>query len=321
MSANGVVFHPRFVLKLTVMERNADPPRRPFPPTVAAREDELVLDMLRPLIGSTPLVQVDRKWLKWEGGSRLTGSIKDRTAFSIFESLVSGGIDATTTLVASSSGGFAVAASVLARRLGLRFVAIIDRLTPPGYRRALAGIAHEVIVCRDLTERLATVDALKSRAATVVMDQYVDRRVLLAHDQLGTELIEQCPGVRALFAAVSTGGTILGIARRVKRYRAEVQVVAVDVEGSKAFYNDQRPRRISGVGANRTLPFLRKAREEGLIDEVIQVSTDDTLQGCADLLAAGLYAGHSSGAVLKAMITKDLDHAVGVLADRGAWYA
>ena len=279
-----------------------------------------LIDGLWPL--KTPLIPLDGFRFKLESCQPMA-TIKVRTAIEMIRAaLASGEIDeATKTLVASSSGGFACAASVLAKVLRLRFIAVIDRLTPPGYQKMLSKTASETRVCNDLRERLATVDALSRAPDTVVLDQYKDRNVLVAQQRLGAEIFEQYPSVRAIYSAVSTGGTILGVAQVLKRHRPDVQVVAVDVEGSKAFYDDPRPRVVSGAGSSVLLPFLKEALEENLIDDVVQVSTEDTMQGCADLLSRGVSLGSSSGAVYKAMMFQNLNHAVGILADGGAAYA
>lgn len=56
----------------------------------------------------------------------------------------------------------------------------------------------------------------------------------MAHyDQTGNEIWEQCDGkLDYLVAGAGTGGTITGIARRLKELSPNTKIVAVDPEGS-----------------------------------------------------------------------------------------
>ncbi len=121
---------------------------------------------------------------------------------------------------------------------------------------------------------------------------------------------------------VSTSGTVLGIARRLRREWPGLKVVAVDAVGSVLFGAKPGPRELPGIGASRVPELL--CRDD--IDDVIHVDDYDAAMGCRRLLEReGIFAGGSSGAVvvaierLLARATRPL-RIVTLLPDRGERY-
>jgi cysteine synthase A len=101
-----------------------------------------------------------------------------------------------------------------------------------------------------------------------------------------------------LVVPVSTTGTILGLARRLRASFPALHVVAVDAVGSVIFGGAAGPRHVPGLGAGRRSELL----DPGEIDEVVWVSDRDAVAGCRALaLSEGILAGGSSGAVVAAI--------------------
>lgn len=285
------------------------------------------LDRLQPAVGRTPLVLLEpaaKLHVKIEGANALAGSTKDRAAFHIFRSgIVAGAIDTTSHVAASSSGNFAMSASLLARALDLPFTAVIDSRTTPAIRRVLEQTAHAVVECADLAARLSTIEVLR-QDGFAVLDQYADPSIVSAHRQTGREILSSCPEVQEIFVAVSTGGSAAGIAAAVRADRPDgVRVRPVDIEGSAIFASpgtELPSRTIPGIGAARRFPLVDLA---GIAkDDVVIVSESEAEQGNKALLNRGVYAGGSSGAVFSAALREGGGGpVVAVLADRGASYA
>ena len=109
------------------------------------------------------------------------------------------------------------------------------------------------------------------------------------------EIWRDCDGqLDALVAGVGTGGTITGCARLLKQRKSDLQVVAVEPEGS-AVLSGQPPgaHRIQGIGAG----FVPAVLERDLIDEVMTVSDEDAMDvGRRLARQEGLLCGISSGA-------------------------
>ncbi|MGB8956971.1 MAG: pyridoxal-phosphate dependent enzyme, partial [Tumebacillaceae bacterium] len=107
------------------------------------------LQSLSHLIGNTPLLQLEdarlNLYCKMELHN-LMGSVKVRPAYYILqEAIKRGEIDEDTTVIESSSGNFAIALATLCKRMGIRFMPIIDPNINPSYERLLRSISSDVI--------------------------------------------------------------------------------------------------------------------------------------------------------------------------------
>ena len=122
--------------------------------------------------------------------------------------------------------------------------------------------------------------------------------------------------------AVSSTGTVMGLARGLRERLPGVRIVAVDAAGSVVFGGRPGPRELPGLGASR-VPELLVADE---VDEVVHVSDLESIAGCRALVRSeAIFAGASSGAVIAA-IGKLLERVdppfrlVTLLPDRGERY-
>lgn len=236
------------------------------------------------------------------------GSVKDRTARGLISDLERRGLLAPdSVLLESTSGNLGVSLARIARARGLRFVAVVDpAASRENMRRMRAlGAAVELVEDRDrgggyLLSRLRRVRELcESSTRFVWPDQYRNPANPLAHE-LGTgpEILGQMGGeVDAILVAVSTGGTLAGIARFFRRASPETRLVAVDALGSVAVGGTTAPRLLTGIGASQRSRFLSSE----LLDERILVGDREAFAVCRALArASGLRVGGSSGAVLAA---------------------
>ena len=238
------------------------------------------------------------------------GSIKDRPAFWILKSAIERGeIDPDSTVIESSSGNFACALATFCRILGLRFIPVIDPVTPPLYEQYLRSICKEVVKVdsRDssggyLLTRLNVVRELTSQISNSYWpNQYQNPDGMKAHYIMTASEIQR--GVRDLnyvFIGVSSAGTIAGVSRRLKECNPGIRIVAVDVEGSAIFGKPPKRRQLSGLGSSISPPLIMEA----LVDEIVTVRELDSVAGCNELFRHhGLFVGASSGASYSAIKT------------------
>ena len=111
------------------------------------------------------------------------------------------------------------------------------------------------------------------------------------------EILEDTAGeVDVVVAGVGTGGTITGTARALKKELPHLKAVAVEPEDSPVLSGGKPgPHKIQGIGAG----FVPTVLEQDLLDEIIQVSTEESGQIARDLAKKeGILVGISSGAVL-----------------------
>ena len=267
-------------------------------------------------VGRTPLVELRRQFpppgpaviAKLELVNP-SGSMKDRSAAYILErGLVDGTITSASRLIESSSGNFGIALATAARVHGLEFTCVVDPKTTPANLRILLRLGAEVELVTDADEhgcflgaRLRRVAELcRERPGSVWVNQYANEGNWLAHYH-GTAaeiLADLDRPIDCLVVPVSTTGTILGLARRLRGAFPALHVVAVDAAGSVIFGGPAGPRHVPGLGAGRRPEVLDPAQ----IDEVVWVSDRDAVAGCRSLaLSEGILAGGSSGAVVAAI--------------------
>jgi cysteine synthase A len=265
------------------------------------------LEALAPFIGNTPLRKLKTKradlFVKLEYNN-LSGSVKDRAAFNIVRNAVRHGlINPHTVVTESSSGNFAIALAFILRKIGVRFIPVIDPVINHDYERKLNLLCDEVVKVTlpdknggYLISRLEQVKyTLANRANVYWPNQYGNPNNSLAYyHTLGSEICQSFDRLDVVFVAVSTGGTIAGLSRKLREKFPRVKIVAVDVEGSVIFGSKPAKRYISGLGSSIVPPVMSQAH----VDEVVHVAQLDIIQGCKDLLDEhSIFGGGSSGAV------------------------
>lgn len=291
-------------------------------------------------VGRTPLVELGRQFpppgpaviAKLELMNP-SGSMKDRSAVYIVErGLADGTITARSHLVESSSGNFGIALASAARVYGLRFTCIVDPKTTPANVRILRSLGADVELVTEADDHGCHLGARLCRVAelcrelpgAVWINQYANEGNWQAHfhGTAGEILAELERPLDCLVVPVSTTGTILGLARRLRAAFPRLHVVAVDAAGSVIFGGPPGPRHVPGLGAGRRSELLTP----GDVDEVLYVSDREAVAGCRALAAKeGILAGGSSGAVVAAIdrIRPRLPHSwqvLTVLPDRGDRY-
>lgn len=228
-------------------------PAPSVPAQTCKRVRESVRESIFDCIGDTPVVAL-RRMFPQSGVEVLAklelmnpgGSMKDRSARHIVETGLAGGtIRPGSVLVESSSGNFGIALAMAARIHGLDFVCVVDPKTTSANLALLRhlGATVEVVTQPDdaggyLHTRIRRVEEIVARIPGAVwINQYAnDLNWQAYYHGTGAELTEQL--VRPpqyLFAAVSTTGSILGCARRLRERFPGLRVVAVDAVGSVIF--------------------------------------------------------------------------------------
>ena len=267
-------------------------------------------------VGRTPLVQLGRQFpppgptvvAKLELMNP-SGSMKDRSAaYILSRGLADGTITGASHLVESSSGNFGIALASAARVFGLGFTCVVDPKTTAANLRVLQSLGANVELVTEADDHECYLDARLRRVAqlcreqpdTVWINQYANERNWQAHyhGTAGEILADLEAPLDCLVVPVSTTGTILGLARRLRGSFPRLHVVAVDAAGSVVFGGPPGARHVPGLGAGRRSELLA----HGDINEVVYVSDRDAVAGCRALAASeGLLAGGSSGAVVTAI--------------------
>ncbi len=266
-------------------------------------------------IGNTPLEpiylvidgNIRKIYLKLEGANP-AGSVKDRTGYALVNDLEQRGLlREGSVVVESTSGNLGVALAMICRAKGYPFLAIVDPKTTPENlvkMRALNAMI-ELIDQPDanggyLLSRLARIQELCQLSDKYAWtNQYSNDANPNAHYKTtGPEIYRQLDGeVDAVFAAVSTGGTLAGIGRFFREFSPSTHIIGVDARGSVAFGTPAGPRKLTGIGSSRRSNFISPE----MYDTHLLVGDEEAFAFCRALYAAtGIKVGGSSGATLAA---------------------
>ena len=210
-----------------------------------------VFDSVTDLVGHTPLVRLRKlpQSLGIEANvfAKLEffnpgGSVKDRIALRMIEEAErSGRIREGDTLIEPTSGNTGIGLALIAAVKGYRTIITLPEKMSAEKVAVLRALNATII--RTPTE--AAYDSPESHIGVArrmqkempnahILDQYGNIDNPLAHE-LGTaeEIWAQTDGkVDVVVGGAGTGGTITGLAKGLRKHRADVRIIAADPEGS-----------------------------------------------------------------------------------------
>lgn len=239
---------------------------------------------------------------------QLAGSVKERSAAALLEGLVrDGALLPGGTVVESTSGNLGVALARLSAIRGYTFVAVVDERANLAACRAMEAFGARLARVptppdgNRLAARVARVRALlETIPGAVTTNQYGNP------DSPAVHAISTYPEIVAdlgappthLYVATSTSGTLVGFQDAVAERGHDVELVAVDAQGSALFGGTPGERLLPGLGAGFETELSRGAHP----DRVHRIPEAEMVVG-ARLLARreGILAGASTGAIVAAL--------------------
>jgi cysteine synthase len=277
-------------------------------------------------IGNTPLIELKHLnprpdvhiFAKLEGVNP-SGSLKDRIAKKMIEQAEAQRmLTKDSILLEPTSGNTGVALALVANMKGYPFTAVISEKGTQDKRRLLELYGANIITSPGSAGSNGAIRLAQELSAQdkryVMLFQYGNEANAAAHyETTAAEIIEDLPDVNVFVAGLGTGGTLTGIARRLKRHDPTIRVVAAEpVQGDS----------IQGL-RNLADGFVPPVLDLSVIDTRLLVSSYDAWMRTLQLKAQeGIFAGPSSGAVLEVALrvaaTMDRGKIVVILAD-GGW--
>ena len=234
-----------------------------------------------------------------------TGSMKDRMALAMVEAAEADGRlrpGGSVVEYTGGSTGVSLAFVCAAKRIPLQIVTSgafsrekRDHMTALGARLTLVAASPTGGTTRALTlEMIETARKLASAPGCYWTDQLNNTDQLSSYERMGEEMWEQTGGqVSAFVQSVGTGGSLRGIAARLRAHDKAVRVVAVEPEESAVLSGKPSgSHKIEGTGAGFIVPLW----SDDLADEIQTVSSHEAMATARRLaLLEGIFAGTSTG--------------------------
>lgn len=237
------------------------------------------------------------------------GSVKDRIGVNMIEKAeASGRIKPGDTLIEPTSGNTGIGMALTAAVKGYKM--IITMPEKMSHEKAVVIEALGAKIVRTPTEAAwddpeSHIGVAKKLNAEIsdshILNQYENSDNPNAHyENTAQEIINDLSDVDMIVAGVGTGGTISGVAKRMKEHNPNVKIIGVDPHGSILGGGDEiYPYHVEGIGYD----FFPDVLDNNLIDQYIKSGDKDSFLMARRLIKEeGLLCGGSSGSAVWASI-------------------
>jgi cystathionine beta-synthase len=243
------------------------------------------------------------------------GSVKDRIGRRMVEDAEKAGkLYPGCTIIEPTSGNTGIGLALAAAIKGYRCIIVMPEKMSQEKVDVLRALGAEIIRTpttaawnspeSHISVSLRLVREIKD---AIILDQYANPGNPLAHyDGTGEEILESCDGkVDMLVAGTGTGGTITGIARKIKEKCPDCIVVGVDPFGSILAQpealneTDVTGYEIEGIGYD----FIPKVLDRSLVDRWVKTMDKDSYTTARRMIREeGLLCGGSCGTAMWAAL-------------------
>jgi cysteine synthase A len=273
-----------------------------------------IFDSIIDTIGDTPIVRLPRLMAalkpKGEVVAKLEffnpiASVKDRIGVAMIEYLEAKGLlKPGGVIVEPTSGNTGIALAFVAAAKGYKLTLVMPESMSLERRKMLLLLGAKLELTppeRGMAGAVARAKELVAATPGAVMPQQFDNAAnpLIHRVSTAEEIWNDTQGkVDVVISGVGTGGTITGVGQVLKARKPSVQMIAVEPETSAVLSGGPPgPHKIQGIGAG----FVPSILDRGVIDEVVQVSNDDSFTMARRVAREeGIPVGISSGAALTA---------------------
>jgi cysteine synthase len=280
-------------------------------------------------IGNTPLVELKRYapspnvriFAKLEGGNP-GGSVKDRIAlFMINDALKRGLLNHEKVIIEPTSGNTGIGLAMISTILEYKFMAVMPESVSVERRKLLKAFGADIVLTDGARGTNFAIEVTRRMVAEkpdcyTFLDQFSNQANVGAHfETTGKEIIRDMPEVTHFVAGMGTGGTLMGVGKRLKMFNSNIQIVGVEPKPGSTIQ-----------GLRNMAAYTPAIFDRSKLDQTLGIEDDQAAFDLArDLYRKeGLSVGISSGAaVWGAMhVAKSIKQGniVTLFADRGDKY-
>ena len=282
---------------------------------------------LSKLIGNTPMIKIKYRYENREGYVyakleyyNYTGSIKDRLAYYIIKKSKEEKIlKDNQAIVEATSGNTGISLAALGAYFSHPVhIFMPDWVSEEGIKIMRLYSANVYLVSKKeggFKEAIKRSEEFANKINGFLPRQFENSLNIETHYlTTAKEILEQVNEIDTFVSGIGTGGTLMGVAKRLKEYNKNIKIIALEpdkmplLSGGKIIGD----HKIEGIGDE----FIPKLVDFNLIDKVITINDLDAIN-MSRILASklGLGVGISSGANFLASVLSGGKNVVTVFPD------
>lgn len=227
------------------------------------------------------------------------GSAKDRPALYMIRAAErEGSLTPGGAVVEATSGNTGIGLAMVCAARGYDLTVVMPESKSPERRQLMAAYGASIeTVPGEMTAANERADELAAETGAHRLKQFEDPANPRSHyETTAAEILEELTGrrVQAFVAPVGTGGTLTGIATRLREEFPDMDVIAVEPADNAVLSGDPPGTDgFQGMGPGFVSPNL----DQSLIDEIETVTVEAAEAECRRLAQEeGILVGQSSGA-------------------------
>ena len=262
------------------------------------------------LVGKTPVLKLNNfnvenaaevfvKLEKYNPG----GSVKDRAALGMIEAAERDGLlKEGSVIVEPTSGNTGIALAMIGKLKGYKVIIVMPDTMSKERRDLISAYGAELVLTegiRGMKGAIEKAEEMVEKYGYFMPQQFENFANSLKHyETTANEIYEDIKDLDVFVAGVGTGGTVSGIAKRLKELNPHIKVVAVEPKSSPVISGgNPGAHKIQGIGAG----FIPGIYEGKYIDEVMTVDDNDAIRTAVEFAEKeSVLIGISSGAAVYA---------------------
>lgn len=260
---------------------------------------------MKSLIGNTPLVKIKYNYNGKENSIytklefyNFTGSIKDRVIdYILKENIKNGKLQKGMTLVEATSGNTGIALSAIGAKYGFKVRIYMPDFVSEERQKIIKLYGAEIkLISREEGGFKKAIELVKEEVKNGAFspNQFSNEQNIMAHYLTTGKEITDKIDVDAFVSGIGTGGTLMGIAKRIKEQNPQAQIYGLEPENMTLIKGNKiGTHKIEGIGDD----FIPEIVDTSILTDVILINDNDAINMSKKLARElGLGVGISSGA-------------------------
>ena len=269
------------------------------------------------VIGNTPMINITYTYKGKENHIyvklemfNLTGSIKDRVAYFIIKNAKQKGmLKENMPIIEATSGNTGISLAALGAYYHHPvYIFMPDWASEERIKLMKLYGANIKLISKEEGGFIKCVEEAKRLSKKLngfLANQFENEDNILAHyETTGKEILEQIQkeqekkSIGGFISGVGTGGTLIGIGKRLKENNPNIKIFALEPETMPILSNGkiQRQHKVEGIGDD-FIPDIFERNKEIIEKDIILINDDDAINMAQKLAEElGIGVGISSGA-------------------------